>query len=214
MRIRSTIFVSAALLAAGNLAAPAAEVDFYRDVYPILKTSCISCHNKTTTRSGLNLETPELIRRGGDSGPGVVPGKSGESLILQAAAHKGDYVMPPKDNKAGAPNLSPADLAVLTAWIDQGAKDSVMQVRPLDWQAVPKGVHPIYAVAMTADGRFAACGRANQLALYDLNTRRSIGPLIDNTLGKAGTSSAHRGMVYSLAFSRTASGWLRGATAR
>ena len=61
--------------------------EFYQDVYPFLKANCISCHNKTTTKAGLNMETPELMIQGGDSGPSIVPGKSAESLLeLRKAA--------------------------------------------------------------------------------------------------------------------------------
>ena len=87
-------------------AAVFAEPDFYRDIYPVLKANCISCHNKTTHKAGLNMETPELMRKGGDAGPGVVPGKGADSRILQAAAHKGELVMPPKGNKTGAKKLT------------------------------------------------------------------------------------------------------------
>ena len=34
--------------------AMSAELDFYRDVYPVLKANCISCHNKTTAKGDLN----------------------------------------------------------------------------------------------------------------------------------------------------------------
>ena len=88
--------------------ATGAEIDFYRDVYPILKSNCIGCHNKTTTKAALNMETPEAMRKGGDSGAGVIPGNGAESLIFQAAAHTGDVEMPPKENKLGAMDLTPA----------------------------------------------------------------------------------------------------------
>src|SRR3954454_1026206 len=96
------------------LAAAGAELDFYRDVYPVLKTNCISCHNKTTTKGKLNMESPELMKKGGETGPGVIPGKGAESLIVQAAAHQdADLLMPPKNNKSGAVALTPAEVALL-----------------------------------------------------------------------------------------------------
>ncbi|MEO6738709.1 MAG: c-type cytochrome domain-containing protein, partial [Chthoniobacteraceae bacterium] len=94
------------------LVATGAEIDFYRDVYPVLKANCISCHNKTTTKGGLNMESPELIRKGGDTGPGAVPGKGAESLVVRAAAHEDDDLsMPPKKNKAGAVDLTADEIA-------------------------------------------------------------------------------------------------------
>ncbi|MDR3637881.1 MAG: hypothetical protein P4L84_29015 [Isosphaeraceae bacterium] len=197
-----------------NPLARGAEIDFYRDVYPVLKSNCIACHNKTTTKAALNMETPEAMRKGGDSGEGLVPGNGAESLIFQAAAHIGDVEMPPKGNKSGALSLTASELALLKAWIDQGAKSSVQQARQVVWQPLPPGVHPIYSVALTRDGRLAACGRANEVFVYDLATRQLVTRLADESLSKPGSpGTAHRAIVQSVAFSpdgmRLASGSFR-----
>jgi WD40 repeat protein len=210
----------AVLLGASSLANPPAigrEVDFYRDLYPVLRSNCIACHNKTTNKAALNLETPESIRKGGDSGEGVTPGKSAESLVYQAAAHLEGLEMPPRGNKSGARRLTTQELALLKDWIDQGARGSVPQARQLAWQPLPPSVQPIYSVALTRDGRRAACGRANQVFVYDLATRQLAARLVDETLDPPGSSRrhgvAHRALVQSLAFSpdgmRLASGSFR-----
>lgn len=186
-----------------SVAAAAAEVDFYRDVYPVIKSNCVACHNKTTTKAALNLETPETMRQGGDSGEGVIPGNSAESLIYQAAAHVGEVVMPPKGNKSHALDLTPGELALLKTWIDQGAKSSVKQARQVAWRSPPPTVAPIYTVATTRNGRLAACGRANQAFIYDLNQRRLVARLVDQSLNNSEPppGAAHAAFVQSLAFS-------------
>ena len=176
----------------------AADLDFYRDVYPFLKSNCIACHNKTTTKADLDMETPEAMHKGGESGPAVIAGKGEESLLVQAARHTEDLVMPPKGNKSGARNLTSAEIDVLKTWIDQGALHSVRQERAVTWQPLAPGVHPIYNVAMTRDGRWAACGRSNQMTLYDLATRQISAQLADPALPPG---TAHRASVQSLAFS-------------
>ena len=190
--------------------APTAQLDFYHDVFPFLKKNCVSCHNKTTTKAALNMETPKLMIEGGDTGPSIIPGKSDESLLVEACLHLYDLEMPPKNNKSGAVDLTPAEIAILKTWIDQGAKDSVQEERTITWQAPAEGVQPIYTLAMTADGRFAACGRSNQIFLYDLDTRQLIGQIADPAEEPAG---AHRALVQSLNFSpdgsRLASGSFR-----
>lgn len=191
-------------------AALAVDLDYYRDIYPFLKANCISCHNKTTTKADLNMETPELMIKGGESGPSIVPGKSAESLVVAASQHKKDMEMPPPNNKSGAQSLSPAEIALLKQWIDQGAKSSVQQQRVVTWKPLSAGVDPIYSVAMTKDGRYAACGRSNQIFVYDLATRQFVAQISDPAV-KDG--AAHRALIQSLSFSpdgtRLASGSFR-----
>lgn len=188
----------------------AADIDFYREVYPFLKANCIACHNKTTTKADLNMETPELMIEGGESGPSIIPGKSAESLVVLASVHADDMEMPPSNNKSGAVKLTPAEIAILKLWIDQGAKGGVQEQRTVAWQAISASVDPIYSIAMSKDGRYAVCGRGSQLFFYDLATRQLVGRVSDPA-DKSG--AAHRALVQSLAFSpdgtRLASGSFR-----
>src|SRR5206468_2655234 len=100
-------------------------VDFQDEILPTPRTSCLACHNPTTTKSGLILETPQTILKGSEDGPVIVPGKSADSQMLTLAAHEDKPVMPPRDNKASAPNLTGEQLALIKLWIDQGAKGEV-----------------------------------------------------------------------------------------
>src|SRR5688572_26149665 len=70
-------------------------VDFRTDILPFLKTSCIACHHAKDPEGQLVLENVKAILKGGDSGPCVVPGKSGESLLLATAAQQKKPFMPP-----------------------------------------------------------------------------------------------------------------------
>src|SRR3954447_7412277 len=100
-------------------------VDFEKEVLPILKANCLACHNQTSSKGDLVLETPQTMRKGGESGPAVSPGKPSESLIFQAASHQKRPLMPPKDNKVAASDLKPEELGLLKLWIEQGAKGEV-----------------------------------------------------------------------------------------
>ncbi|MBL9113400.1 MAG: hypothetical protein JNJ83_00220 [Verrucomicrobiaceae bacterium] len=168
----------------------AEDLDFYRDIYPFLKANCIACHNKTTTKAGLDMESPETMKKGGDSGPSLIPGKGAESLVVLASEHKEDMEMPPTNNKAGAVKLTPKEIELFIKWIDQGAKSSVQEVHKVVLQSISAGLDPIYCVATTTDGRYAACGRAGHIYIYDLASR-TVSAEIKN---------AHKGMVQSLAF--------------
>src|SRR5262245_14420755 len=177
-------------------------VDFEKEVLPVLKNNCLACHNTTKAKGGLNLETPQLMLKGGDSGPVIVPGKSAESLVFKAASHLDpELIMPPKDNKANASDLAPEQLALLKLWIDQGAKGEVHGTTAVNWLEKPPALDPILAVAVTPDGQFAACGRGNRIDVYHLLSGRLIESLVDERLASMGlTNAAHRDLVNSVSF--------------
>lgn len=181
-------------------------VDFEKEILPLLKKNCLACHNATKAESKLVLETPQSILKGGDSGPAVMPMKSAESLLLQRASGQVDSIMPPKDNKVAALALNSQELGLLKLWIDQGATGNVTGAGDaIDWQSLPAGVNPIYAVAVTPDGQFAACGRANQIYIYHLPSAQFVCQLTDPELLQAGIYKkpgvADLDLIQSLAFS-------------
>jgi len=189
-------------------------VDFYREVLPALQVNCLPCHNKTTTKADLLMETPADMLRGGESGPALVPGKASESLLFQLAAHLQKPRMPPKDNKVNAVNLSPQELGLLALWIDQGAQATGQREEVIVWQPLAAGVRPILGTAVTADGQWVASGRGNQLDLYHLPTGQRVARLEDPSLAAQGLPGvAHRDWVSAVAFSpdgrRLASGGFR-----
>ena len=87
-------------------------VDFNRDVQPILTTRCSGCHGPQQQMKGLRVDVADALLNV------VVPGDSGASKLIQrvSSTQKG-FGMPP----VGAP-LTPAEIELLRAWIDQGAK--------------------------------------------------------------------------------------------
>lgn len=181
-------------------------VDFEKEILPILKKSCLACHNEAEAYSDLVLETPETIMKGGALGAAVIPGKGDESLLLQVTARREEPIMPPEDNDVEAPALTPEELGLIKLWIDQGATGEVSgQAVPLAWQPLPQGINPIYSVAVTPDGQYAACGRANQIFIYHVQSGQLVDRLTDPNLVAAGlyenAGVAHLDIVQSLAFS-------------
>ena len=182
-------------------------LEFYRDVLPALRENCLPCHNRTTTKADLLLETPADLLKGGESGTALVPGKSAESLVFKVSAHLEKPRMPPKDNKVNAVNLSPEQLGLLALWIDQGAKAGERVAEVIQWQSLPDRVDPILAVAVPANGRYAACSRGNQIEVYGMADgavlSRPADPTLATTNGAVVSASriAHRDVVNALAFS-------------
>ena len=93
--------------------------DFFETkVRPVLVEHCYACHSPQAKklRGGLLLDTIEGMRKGGQSGPAVVPGKPEESLLVQAVRYDDELIkMPPKE-KLPAPAI-----AALEQWIKDGA---------------------------------------------------------------------------------------------
>lgn len=199
------------------LSANAATLHFEKQLLPVLKDNCLACHNKTTTKGGLNMESPELMIQGGDSGSSLKVGKGDKSLIYLAAAGEWDSEMPPKSNKVGAVKLTSGELAMLKQWIDEGALYSARQEKLIAWEPLPESYRPIYATAITGEGSFAAAARGNQISLYHLPTGALVTRLTDEALLKSGLYKqpgvAHRDIVPALVFSpdgsRLASGSFR-----
>lgn len=212
----ATAFVLIAILARSGLAQPIPiaavsrtdSVSFEKEIVPILRQSCLACHSANDASGELVLETPQSILRGGDSGPAIVAGKSGESLLLKLAAHQEDPVMPPEGNDVEAKTLTSQQLGLIKLWIDQGAKGSGLSatLSPERWRPLPQGQHPIGTVAISPDGQFVACGRANQIFIYHVATGQLVTRLTDPSLQEMGADSrpgiAHLDVVQSLRFSQ------------
>lgn len=181
-------------------------VDFQRELLPVLQKKCLACHNATDAESGLVLESPATILKGGNEGPSAVAGKPDESLIFLLASHQQEPVMPPEGNSANAQNFTPAELGLLKLWIEQGAKGEVTSTETqIAWQPLPPGVNPVLAAAISGDGQYLVAGRANQIWVYDVALARDVAQLVDPALADfpatRGTAAAHVDLVQSLAFS-------------
>ena len=97
----------------------AVEVDYRRDIKPLLIEKCSACHGALRQQAELRLDAGSLIHKGGESGAAVVPGKATESPLFQrVTASDVDDRMPPEGE--GEP-LNPQQLAMMRAWIEAGA---------------------------------------------------------------------------------------------
>jgi hypothetical protein len=92
---------------------------FEQKIRPVLVANCYQCHSATSKelKGELRLDTREGIRKGGEQGKAVVPGKVADSLIISALKHEDGLEMPPKQK------LSDEIVADFTKWIEMGAPD-------------------------------------------------------------------------------------------
>jgi hypothetical protein len=92
---------------------------FENKIRPVLVAECYECHGAEKQKGGLVLHSRDGLRKGGDSGPAIIPGNPGESLLIQSILHADpDLKMPSK-----APKLEPTVIANFEAWVKMGAPD-------------------------------------------------------------------------------------------
>jgi mono/diheme cytochrome c family protein len=110
----------------GKLPRPAAQQDltYAKDIKPLIQTSCIKCHGPEKPKSGFRVDSRDSLIKGGESKkPAVVPGQSARSpIVLFTSDLVAEMEMPPKDKRPKFAPLTPAQIGILRAWIDQGAK--------------------------------------------------------------------------------------------
>ncbi|MBI3865494.1 MAG: DUF1549 domain-containing protein, partial [Planctomycetia bacterium] len=101
------------------LADDSADIAFFeKRIRPVLVEHCYACHSGgAKIKGGLRLDSRDGWARGGDSGDVLVPGKPGESLLIEALRSEGDLKMPPKGKL-------PANIvADFEEWVKRGAPD-------------------------------------------------------------------------------------------
>jgi mono/diheme cytochrome c family protein len=138
MKITTSIQLAAiALAAAFGLAAAASAADatgplppastkrgvtYATDIKSIFDQSCVKCHSGDKPKARLKLDSLENALKDGKV---ITPGDSAKSLMVKCIAHvtaDHDSWMPPAHNKANIGPLTPDQIGLIRAWIDQGVK--------------------------------------------------------------------------------------------
>ncbi|HEY0455607.1 MAG TPA: DUF1549 domain-containing protein, partial [Verrucomicrobiae bacterium] len=125
----------------GAAASPGKNVDFARDVQPLLTEHCLECHGPKKAKSTLRVDRRSSLLKGGDSSkPAIVPGKVEQSALLQKVTSRDpDEMMPPKGER-----LAAKEVALLRAWISQGAlmPDDLADAGQKHWAYIAPVRHP------------------------------------------------------------------------
>lgn len=100
-------------------------VTYAADIKPVFDQSCVKCHSGEKPKAKLKLDNLENALKGSKDGKVVIPGNSAKSPLVLNVAHLSndkDTWMPPPHNKANIGPLTPEQIGLIRAWIDQGAK--------------------------------------------------------------------------------------------
>jgi mono/diheme cytochrome c family protein len=100
-------------------------VTYAADIKPIFDNSCVKCHSGDKPKARLKLDSLESALKGSKDGKVITPGDSAKSFLVKCVAHvtaDHDSWMPPAHNKADIGPLTPDQIGLIRAWIDQGTK--------------------------------------------------------------------------------------------
>jgi WD40 repeat protein len=177
-------------------------VSYDKEVEPIFYKRCVVCHSGREKEAKFDIASYEGLIKGGKRGNSITPGKSDTSLMYKLITRQQKPYMPPK----GEEPITPQEIAIVKLWIDQGAKAPTgVRERPKIVVGVPPAnVHPVRAVAVSADGKTIAGARGNQVHLYDGAKGDFLRTLADPNLKTADSKqvkASHLSLVESLAFS-------------
>ena len=141
-----------ALSSSPVLAAEAGDIDYARDIKPVLKERCYACHGALKQEAGLRLDTGALVRKGGDSGEVLDIGDPATSVLIEriAARDEADR-MPPE----GRP-LAVEEIELFKRWIADGAlspADEEPEPHPSDHWAFKRPAVPSSASDAEREGR-------------------------------------------------------------
>jgi mono/diheme cytochrome c family protein len=108
-------------------------------VQPILDKNCVKCHGPLQHKGGLEMDTIEMLVKGGDDGAVLAPGKPKESQLYKNIAPEAEQHMPPKKQ------LSEADRDAVRDWI------AAMTVSPVTAPPKPKPPRKFDSVTQAVD---------------------------------------------------------------
>ncbi len=191
--------LSASLLAIVLSTSPAPAADL--DPLALLRENCVSCHTDAKRKGGLLIDSRESLLKGGDTVAAIVPGKSGESFLVETLFPDADPHMPPKEQ------MEPRAIAAIEKWIDEGAKWDAEKWARLNLPEkfdvtrgkLPERYEPVFSVAISPDNKILAAGRGEVIDWYTVKPGEGDKPVPE--LEFRSSSTGHADAIQSLAFS-------------
>lgn len=152
------------LVASSPLIAAETPVSWWRDVTPVFKRSCNGCHNPNKLKGEVDTSTFAGLMKPGKHGPNLAAGDPVKSLLITSISGKEPDM--PKEGDA----LSPQEVALITRWIQEGAKDDT----PADAYSTRLKGPPTYALPpvvsamdVSPDGSRLAVAGYHEVLLID-----------------------------------------------
>ena len=161
-------------------AAPSAgRISYYEQVRPLFQARCQGCHQAGKPAGGYDMTAFDRMVAGGDSKQAaVVAGQPARSRLLQLVTPVAGKAAMPKN---GLP-LTPAEIALVTRWIQQGAPDDTAahaQVR-YDAEHPPVYTRPpvVTALDYSPDGKWLAVAGFYEVLLFTGDGSQRVARLV------------------------------------
>ncbi len=185
--MRLAIVLAVGLLGVcGSLLAVETDLDYERDVAPILKKYCAGCHNPDDHEGKLSVESFDDLQKGGEHGAVVLAGDPATSRMIRFVSGTTEPKMPPQDE----PQLTTEQVAILKAWVEAGAKgpagkepDRTKLTVPMI-AAKPGLADPITALDWSADGQWIAAARFGRVELRTVDDPKPLKMTLEGLAGK------------------------------
>ncbi|HEX7860733.1 MAG TPA: c-type cytochrome domain-containing protein [Verrucomicrobiae bacterium] len=169
----------------------------FSNVASILAKHCLDCHAVDDPEGKFIVENHDLIMKGGESGPALIPGKPDESLLVKMVEGKFEKdgkvkFMPPGKRE----KLSPEEIATIRGWITAGApapKETTVVAKEIVVPKIAPKLPPrraINALAFSEKGNLLALGRYGEVEIHSTESQSLVRTL-----------SGPTGNVNGLAFS-------------
>ena len=148
---------------------PPASNQAFESAMQVLKKYCAGCHNADEAEGGLRLDSYTALLQGSKRGSVITPTRGDLSRLVRVVSGQSKPAMPPADE----PQPTAAEIALLTKWIDLGAKgpagkyDPTRLITPRIELTTPARA-PISAVALSPDDAEVAVARYGAISLGPL----------------------------------------------
>jgi WD40 repeat protein/mono/diheme cytochrome c family protein len=146
---------------------PSKPVSFYKHIRPIFQAQCNGCHQPAKKKGDYIMTDFAALLKGGEEGSAVVAGKPEVSnlLALIKPNAEGKVEMPQK-----ADPLHESQVALITRWIAEGAKDDTPASAKAQWdmEHPPVYVTPpaITSIDYSPDGQFIAVAGYHEVLVH------------------------------------------------
>jgi mono/diheme cytochrome c family protein len=159
--------LNAAVATPKDGAGKVSPVSFHREILPTLQAHCQGCHQPAKAGGKLDLTAFKNLLGEGESGlVAIVPGKPGESNLLEQITPQNGEAAMPKEQKP----LADSEVALFRRWIEEGAKDDTpaSTAPPVDAEHPPVYNAPpvITSIDWSPDGSLLAVAGFHEVLLH------------------------------------------------